>query len=395
MDALPFRSRPTWILLAAAGAVLAHGACSPAAPEGDGDGTTGNLSSGGAMGTGAIGNSGGAPGSGGVASGGTAGGMSGGVGGTTGSAGSGGSDGGSGGGDAASGGAAGSDLGPIVRSDSSYVLEFSEYFFEVDPQQASIIKTYSLDGTNVLMPLEQSDDFLKGGSQFWIAPQDDTWVWPPPSEMDSDPWTVMLSGDTFTTTSPAFDLAETGPNVVIKKTFSPNTIKGSVDMVVQIDNTGSTSASLSPWQITRVARSGTTFWPQGDDICGEGNGSIPTIPVTDGVYFWDDETLGIAFGLDDDKFSCDGSGGWIAHVSGTTLLVKTWSDVPSANQHSVDKEIQLYFGADYEEVEMRGALEDLAGGASSTPWKVSWYLRPAPTDLSEASLIAAVQALLN
>ena len=62
-------------------------------------------------------------------------------------------------------------------------------------------------------------------------------------------------------------------------------------------------------------------------------------------------------------------------------------------QHEVDKEIQLYFGDGYEEVEMRGAYQDIAVDGAAN-WDVRWYLRPAPADTSEAGLVAAVDAVI-
>ncbi len=372
-------------VFAATTLALGYLACSPAdgVPGGDGDGTA---SGGATVGSGAAPSSGGMMGNGASSSGG---------GGATGSGGDGWSlsSGGesSSGGAQASGGAVGDDLGPIMRSDTSYVLEFSGYFFEVDPTQGSIIKTFSLEGDNILIPVEFKNDFTNGGSQIWVAPQDATWGWPPPPSMDSEAHPVTVDGMTFSTMSAAIDLTTSSNTITIGKSFSPNLTDGSIDMSIEVMNIGTTTATLSPWQITRVNRGGITFWPKGDDACG-GTDPVPTIPETDGVYFWDDATLGAA--LTNNKFSCDGSQGWIAHVSGSLLMVKTWADVPSTNQHDVDKEIQLYFGDGYEEFEMRGAYEDIAMGASTT-WDVRWYLRDAPTDLSEASLVAAVQAIID
>ena len=345
----------------------------------DGDGTgaggaaTGGSSSGGSGGTGATG---------GGNSGGTAGDGTGGdspSGGITGAGGSGTGGLGSGGGDA------GVEL-PIMKSDSSYVLKFGNYSFEVDPTQAAIVTSYSYSGTSVLEPVVAADDH-NGGSVFWLAPQDPDWGWPPPTEMNSDPYTVSLVGTTINATGPAFTLNTN--SLLIKKSFSAELGSGAIALVYSVENAGPAVAKHAPWEVTRVARNGITFWPKGDGDCG-GNEMTPTL--TDGVYFWDDTTLGAE--LTNNKFSCDGSEGWLAHLSGSLLFVKTWDDVPAANQHSVDKEIQLYVGDGYEEVEMRGAYQDIASGAALT-WNVHWYLGPAPSDTSPASLVAAVQALIQ
>ena len=356
-------------------------ACSPDGTSGDGDGGDSQLS-GGQNGSGAApsGSGGSAdPGAGGMSSGGGAG-----SGGSTG--GSGGEGAGSGG-MTASGGAPTVELGPIMRSDSSYVLEFSGYFFEVDPTQAAVVKTFSLEGDNILVPVEFKNDFINGGSAFWIAPQDPDWGWPPPSAMDSDAYAASIAGNTIEAVGPAFELSGTGNTLSIDKAFSPNFDEGAIDMTFTIKNQGPDVAKHAPWQITRVDRGGITFWAAGEGTCGA-DPAVPTL--SDGVYFWNDAELGTD--LTNNKFSCDGAG-WLAHLSGSLLLIKTWTDVPAAMQHEVDKEIQLYFGDGYEEVEMRGAYQDIAVDGAAN-WDVRWYLRPAPADTSEAGLVAAVDAVI-
>lgn len=367
--------------------VSSFAACSQSPTPGDGDGDTG--SSGGAIGSGASSSSGGTTGSGGASSsGGTSSGSAPNE--SGGGPASGGSSGDSGGSDGSGGEANALTLvEPIKRSDSSYVLEFGSYLFEVDPTQAGIIVGFSYEGTNLLMPVVFTNDFLNGGSAFWLAPQDPDWGWPPPTEMDSDPYVAAVTGSTIGAASPAFIVPNTNNNVSINKSFSPNLVEGAVDMVYAITNSGPAVAKHSPWEISRVARGGITYWPAGDDTCGS---DVMVPNLTDGIYFWDDAALGAE--LTSDKFSCDGSGGWLAHLSGTLLFVKTWEDVPLANQHETDKEIQLYVGEDYEEVEMRGAYQDITVEGTAN-WNVRWYVRPAPSDTSPAGLVAAALAIIQ
>jgi hypothetical protein len=274
-----------------------------------------------------------------------------------------------------------------MRSASSYVLEFGGYLFEVDPTQGARIVEFSLDGTNLLSPLEDGD-FLNGGSTFWVAPQEpDYWDWPPPPAMDSGAYTPMLDGTTIVAESAASSLNDNAISVV--KSFAADLTAEAIDISYEVKNGGPAAANHAPWEVTRLARDGITYWPKGDDTCGA-DGITPTL--SDDVYFWKDATQGS--GLTNNKLSCDGGGGWMAHVSGSLLFVKKWADVPAANQHTVDKEIQLYLGSDYIEMEMRGPYGSIASGASTT-WDVTWYVRPAPTDQTEASLIAAAQALVQ
>lgn len=351
-------------------------ACS--SPDDPDVGGSGGQGSGGTASGGADNSSGGAPNSGGETN------MSGGGPGT-------GGDGSGGDGPAAGGqGSGGGDgltlVEPIMRSASSYVLEFGSYSFEVDPTQGARIVEFSLGGTNLLSPLE-AGDFLNGGSTFWVAPQEPDWGWPPPEEMDSGAYTPALDGTTIVTESAASSINDNAISVI--KSFSANLTEEAVDIVYEVENGGPAAAQHAPWEISRLARSGTTYWPKGSDTCG-GNGITPT--ETDGVYFWKDAAQGS--GLTNNKISCDGAEGWMAHLAGNLLFVKKWADVPTANQHSVDKEIQLYLGSDYIEAEMRGPFASIASGASTT-WNVTWYVRPAPAETTDAALIAAARAIVQ
>lgn len=375
-------------LLSLTFALSSFAACSPSPDPGDGDGDA--LSSGGMTGSGS------SAGTGGLASGGEAG-ASGGAGSGSAPNQSGGSSGNSGGSNGSSGGndGAGGDpnaltlVEPIMRSESSYVLEFGSYLFEVDPTQAGVIARFSYDDTNLLRPVVFENSFLNGGSSFWLAPQDPDWGWPPPVEMDSSPYTASLAGTTIVATGPEFVVPFTDNTVSIKKSFSANLAKEAVDIVYEITNKGPAIAQHSPWEISRVERNGITYWPAGDDSCGNAE-MTPTL--TDGIYFWDDAIVGV--GLTNNKFSCDGSGGWMAHLSGSLLFVKTWDDVPLADQHETDREIQLYVGEDYEEVEMRGAYQDITVGGTAS-FQARWYVRPAPSDTSPAGLVAAALAIIE
>src|SRR6187551_292958 len=180
---MSFRFAPL-LLVPALGFSLYASGCSPAAPP-TASGGSGPLPSGGGEGVG------GAPATGGASSGGTLG--------SGGAAPTGGAGGGSSGGTPGSGGEVGSGgataltlVEPIERSATEFVLEFGDTKFVVDPTQGARVVTFSLAGTNLLVPTALSTGdpvVLNGGSTFWLSPQAAWGDWPPVAEIDSDAYT--------------------------------------------------------------------------------------------------------------------------------------------------------------------------------------------------------------
>lgn len=336
-------------------------------------GSGGVLASGGNVGTGGGATTGGAP-------------ATGGAGATT-----------SSGGETASGGSpSGGGTGltlvePIERSASSYVLEFGDYLFEVDPTQGARIVEFSLAGTNLLRPVMLTTDaepWLTGGATFWVSPQV-TWSWPPVPEIDTEPYEAMVTGSTIEVASASATIEAS--TIHIEKAFSADLVGEGVNIVYEIHNDGAAPVSYAPWEISRHARGGMTFWPgaraPGPDEEWEFE---PTL--VEGVYYWDDS----ASAASDVKVSADGEG-WVAHVEGQLLFVKSWTPVPAADIALNQGEVELYLGNGFVEVEVQGPDAEIATDGQST-FEVTWYVRTLPvgTDVSvgSADLLAAVDAIL-
>jgi hypothetical protein len=99
------------------------------------------------------------------------------------------------------------------------------------------------------------------------------------------------------------------------------------------------------------------------------------------------------------KFTGDGAEGWLAHVAGDKLLLKTWADVPSSQQAPAPEgEVEIYAAATYVELEPQGPFTQLAPG-QSLEWSVRWYLRQLPSDvpvsLGSTALLAFVRELVS
>jgi hypothetical protein len=103
----------------------------------------------------------------------------------------------------------------------------------------------------------------------------------------------------------------------------------------------------------------------------------------------------------DQKLFADGLEGWIAHVDGDLLLVKSFGDTLPSQAAPGEGEIEIYANAGhtYVEVENQGAYVNLAPGAATT-WTVRWILRrldlaSTPASAGSAALVDLVRSLVK
>lgn len=358
------------------------GVATAGASSGGSSGTAG--SAGATVGTG--GTTGGTGGSGGT-TGGTGGitGGTGGTGGTTGgTAGTGGTTGGTG-------GTGGCDTGtltlPIARSGGKYVLEFGGNLLEVTASAGGRVTAWSSGGTNILTgPAVNATNY---GSTFWTSPQSQ-WNWPPPVGLDDSAYTGSVSCTTITMVSATVTFGTT--SYVVTKRYSPDFTRQAVDIQYSVKNVGGASISIAPWEISRVAPNGLTFFPTGEIYT-----STQIAYQNQGGVTWMDYASAIGSGAGKKLFA-DGASGWMAHAGSGLVFVKSFTDVPKAQQAPGEAEVEMYLDPAYEEVETQGAYVAVASQATLS-WSVKWYLRPVPGAVSVAvgssSLVSFVQGLVQ
>ncbi len=85
---------------------------------------------------------------------------------------------------------------------------------------------------------------------------------------------------------------------------------------------------------------------------------------------------------DHQKLFADGREGWLAHVDGDAVLVKTFANVPRAAQAPGEAQIEIYANPSltYVEIEAQGPYETIAPGAALS-WRVVWLVRRLPSDV--------------
>ncbi len=283
-----------------------------------------------------------------------------------------------------------SNAAPTVNG-TVYTFTFGDTVFAVDAAKAGRIVTFSLAGRNILTAAKHSQD-NNWGSTFWPSPQSD-WGWPPPAELDPGAYTPSLSGATLSLvsrTSAALGLAVT-------KQFSVDADRGMVAIAYGLVNRGTRARSVAPWEITRVAAGGLTFFPMGDGAPAKGAQDLLNLQIADGVAWFAYSAAAIA---NDQKVFADGREGWIAHVDGDLLLVKAFSDTPAGKAAPGEAGIEIYTdaGHSYIEVENQGAYVGVAPGKSLT-WTVRWFLRQLAPSVSvypgSANLLSVVRGLVK
>ena len=270
----------------------------------------------------------------------------------------------------------------IVERDGKFVVSVADVAFEIDPKLGGRMTGCTLGGRNLLTGPEV--DALNFGSTFWPSPQA-RWNWPPVPEIDSQPYMANLSGDTITLTSAVGARAK----VQVEKRFTPRA--GSLEVQYTLRNSDSTAAAWAPWEITRVAAGGISFFPQGQrDVSTQ----LALTRRESIAWFAHD---GSKLPMEGQKYSGDGSAGWLAHVAGDALLLKRWDDVPlDAQAPAPEAEVEIYAAPRYVELEAQGPYKQLMPG-ESTSWTVHWYVRRLPAEvqptLASATLVEFARML--
>jgi hypothetical protein len=272
-----------------------------------------------------------------------------------------------------------------------YTYTFGDTVFAVDSSKAGRIVTFSLAGKNILTsPKDSSDN--NWGSTFWTSPQSD-WNWPPPSEMDPGAYSAQLTDGMLS----LIGQPASATGLAVTKTFSIDAAANAVIIDYGIVNRGAQARATAPWEITRVAAGGLTFFPMGEGSPKKGFQDLLSLQMAGGVAWFPYDAGKISA---DQKVFADGHEGWIAHVAGDLLLVKAFTDIPADKAAPGEAEIEIYTdaGHHYIEVENQGACVNLAPGASLS-WQVRWFLRKTDrsvvAQVGNAALLGAVRALVK
>jgi hypothetical protein len=257
---------------------------------------------------------------------------------------------------------------PTDKGNGIFSFIVNNLGFEVDLKSGGRISSFKLNGKEFLSGKQVNPD--NWGSTFWPSPQS-AWGWPPSEEIDKKAYTGGIVENTVVLTSKK----DSKLGYVIKKEFFANTKDTSVTIRYTITNDSDSTQSVSPWEITRVAPGGLTFFPAGK---GEKRGKLaPLMKESDGIVWFAYNKDLIPEGHE--KLMCDGSEGWMAQVSKDMVFIKKWEDVPLEKNAPGEGEVEIYANPDksYIEIEPQGPYTSLAPKGILS-WDVKWYLRPLP-----------------
>ncbi|MFL5728575.1 MAG: DUF4380 domain-containing protein [Cytophagaceae bacterium] len=257
---------------------------------------------------------------------------------------------------------------PADKGNGIYSFSTGNLTFEVDAKSGGRISAFKLDSSDFLSGKKINAD--NWGSTFWSSPQS-AWGWPPSSEIDKLEYSGGIIDGSVVLTS------KKDPKLgyVVQKQFMANAADTSVTICYTITNNSDSTRSASPWEITRVAPQGLTFFPTGK---GEKKGKLaPLMKDSLGITWYVYDSSLVPAGHE--KLMCDGAEGWMAQVNNGMIMIKKWDDVSLEQNAPGEGEVEIYANPDksYIEIEPQGPYTELAPGKSLT-WEVKWYLRPLP-----------------
>jgi hypothetical protein len=269
---------------------------------------------------------------------------------------------------------------------STFALTISDVRLEIDAERGGRVMSLALAGRNLLSGPEI--DIINYGSTFWTSPQSD-WGWPPVAEIDSAPFAGSIDGEAVVTRGPTC----AGLGVSVDKRFEADRARRAFVLTYTIVNRGDAPVRAAPWEVTRVQPNGLTFFATGG---GPYEPSDLPARELDGVT-WVHHDQAVIRGHQ--KLFADTPEGWIAHLDGDALFVKTFPHVTRPHQAPGEAQVEIYASSlhRYVEVEQQGAYAEIPAGGS-VEWRVEWRVRRLPVSVPRAlgsgELVRFVRAVI-
>jgi hypothetical protein len=260
-----------------------------------------------------------------------------------------------------------------------YYFQVADMYFEVDSSFGSRISSLKLGDKEIMFVDREYGDGILWGSTAWPSPQGN-WGWPPSEVLDSDPYSVDISGDSIILTSGV----DGASNLRFRKTFFASEADTSVTVIYDYINEGASAVNNAAWEVTRVPAGGISFFPSGEGSVTGGFASYTEKANDVTWYGYENSDAG------NDKFFSDGSYGWYAHANDSSILfIRKFQDVPYESAAPGENEIELWLNGDHAYIELENQSEyiSITPGESLT-YEVKWFVREIPDgiDISVGSI---------
>jgi Secretion system C-terminal sorting domain len=250
-------------------------------------------------------------------------------------------------------------------------IQVANVYFEVDPTYGGRITSLKLDTKEILFVDNSADNW---GSTFWQSPQS-AWNWPPSTALNSLAYSGGIKGDSINIISAIDDTYNT--KLKFRKILYADLSDTSITLKYYMINTGASSNSFAPWEITRVPVGGMDFFPDSGGITGALASQFTKI----GDASWLNYT-GSSSGI-----KCFGNSkeNWTAWInSDSSVFIKKFSNVPPGTEASGESEVEYYYAGPgaYYELENQGEYS-LINAGDSLKWVMKWYVRKLPKNINK------------
>jgi len=258
--------------------------------------------------------------------------------------------------------------------DSAYILSYGGLQATLDYADGGRLEVLSLNGQNILTG--KSVNASDWGTSFWPSPQS-AWGWPPSQQLDVLSYTVVQG------TSPITFKSQRDPKFgyVFTKAYSINTSDTSLIVTYTILNDTTISNKVAPWEISRIAPGGLTFYPSGSEAKSGALAPLTKDSINVTWFLYNQSTIPTS---GTPKLLADASSGWLAQVSNGLLLVKSFPNVAPGAEAPGENEIELYTENtkfNYIEIENQGTYVTLAPQQTLT-YTVIYKLVALPSSIS-------------
>lgn len=242
---------------------------------------------------------------------------------------------------------------------------------KVDPEHGARITSFTLNDREILYQGNLGLDNF--GSTFLPSPQS-FWVWPPPAIINTRPYKVVKTGDSFKYISQK----DTVTGLIAAKEIMPDKYGNFIDVNYCFINKNDTVFAVAPWQNTRLMKGGLFFFETGEKTYTRKLFNPLPLEYNNG-YLWYKDTTELPM---DHQLSVNDGKGWLAYLWNDLLLIQEFEDIMPVEFAPEEGEVESYLSPEWPfiELECQGPYQLLQPG-DTLSWRVRWHLLEVDEDI--------------